>query len=142
MRCPDQSTPPLAQVYREFFIDKLLVLVHFIIVMIRWTGLAPLEFEFPFPGSLASTFLGWPSMQSHPPIDSLIFELGVAAILYLRTRILTGNYTPLRAGAIIRGPLRSFGPLGRPPASPRLVRPVPAQVEGYRVSDELGSLGP
>jgi len=42
---------------REFFIDNLLVRVHFIIVMIRWTGLAPWEFEFPFPGSLASTFL-------------------------------------------------------------------------------------
>ena len=26
--------------------------------MIRWTGLAPREFGFPFPGSLASTFLG------------------------------------------------------------------------------------
>ena len=26
--------------------------------MIRWTGLAPWEFEFPFPGSLTSTFLG------------------------------------------------------------------------------------
>ena len=25
--------------------------------MIRWTGLAPWEFEFPFPGSLISTFL-------------------------------------------------------------------------------------
>jgi len=25
--------------------------------MIRWTGLAPWEFEFPIPGSLASTFL-------------------------------------------------------------------------------------
>ena len=36
---------------REFFIDNLLVRVHFIIVMIRWTGLAPWEFEFPFPGS-------------------------------------------------------------------------------------------
>ena len=34
---------------REFFIDNLLV---------RWTGLAPWEFEFPFPGSLTSTFLG------------------------------------------------------------------------------------
>jgi len=43
---------------REFFIDNLLVRVHFIIVMIRWTGLAPWEFEFPFPGSLTSTFLG------------------------------------------------------------------------------------
>ena len=25
--------------------------------MIRWTGLAPSEFEFPFPGGLTSTFL-------------------------------------------------------------------------------------
>ena len=40
---------------REFFIDSLLVRVHFSIVMIRWTGLAPWESEFPFPGSLAST---------------------------------------------------------------------------------------
>ena len=40
---------------RDFFIDNLLVRVHFIIVMIRWTGLAPWEFEFPFPGSLTST---------------------------------------------------------------------------------------
>ena len=31
----------------EFFIDDLLVRIHFIIVMIRWTGLAPWEFEFP-----------------------------------------------------------------------------------------------
>ena len=43
---------------REFFIDNLLVLIHLVIVMIRWTGLAPWEFEFPFPGSLISTFLG------------------------------------------------------------------------------------
>ena len=42
---------------REFFIDNLLVRIYFIIVMMRWTGLAPWEFEFPFPGSLTSTFL-------------------------------------------------------------------------------------
>ena len=42
---------------REFCIDNLLVRIHFIIVMIRWTGLAPWEFESPFPGSLTSTFL-------------------------------------------------------------------------------------
>ena len=46
---------------REFFIDNLLVRIHFIIVMVRWTGLAPWEFEFPFPGSLTSTFLGPPA---------------------------------------------------------------------------------
>jgi len=38
-------------------IDNVLVRIHLIIVMIRWTGLAPWEIEFPFPGSLTSTFL-------------------------------------------------------------------------------------
>ena len=38
-------------------IDNLLVRTHFIIEMISWTGLAPGEFEFTFPGSLASTLL-------------------------------------------------------------------------------------
>ena len=33
---------------REFFIDNLLVRIHFIIVMIRWPGLAPWEFWIPF----------------------------------------------------------------------------------------------
>jgi hypothetical protein len=42
---------------RAFFIDNLLARVHFIIVMISWTGLAPWEIEFPFPGILTSTFL-------------------------------------------------------------------------------------
>ena len=48
---------PTRPLEREFFIDNLLVRLHFIIVMIRWTGIAPWEFEFPFPGSLTSTFL-------------------------------------------------------------------------------------
>ena len=42
---------------REFFIDNLLVRIHSIVGMIRWTSLAPWEFEFLFPGSLTSTFL-------------------------------------------------------------------------------------
>jgi len=42
---------------RGIFIDNLLVRIHFIIEMISWTGLAPWEFELPFPGSLTSTFL-------------------------------------------------------------------------------------
>jgi len=33
-----------------------MVRIHFIIVMIWWTGLTPWQFEFPFPGSLISTF--------------------------------------------------------------------------------------
>ena len=39
---------------REFFIDNLLVRIHFIIVLIGWTGLAPWEFEICFSGSLPS----------------------------------------------------------------------------------------
>ena len=31
-------------------IDNLLVRIHLIIVMIKWTILAPWEFEFSFPG--------------------------------------------------------------------------------------------
>ena len=41
---------------REFFIDNLLVRIHSIIVMTRWTGLAPWEFDFPFSSSPTSTF--------------------------------------------------------------------------------------
>ena len=37
---------------KEFFIDNLLVRIHFIIEMIWWTGLAPWRLEFRFPGSL------------------------------------------------------------------------------------------
>ena len=39
---------------REFIIDNLLVRIH---RCFWWTGLAPWEFEFPFPGSLISAFL-------------------------------------------------------------------------------------
>ena len=45
------------KVEREMFIDNLLVRIHFIIVVMRWTGPAPWELEFTFPGSLAFTFL-------------------------------------------------------------------------------------
>jgi hypothetical protein len=41
---------------REFFIGNFLVRTHSIIEIIL-TGLAPLKFEYPFPSSLASTFL-------------------------------------------------------------------------------------
>ena len=52
-----QNSGSIKRTQREFFIDNLLVRVNFIIVMIRWTGLAPREFESSFPGSLTSTFL-------------------------------------------------------------------------------------
>ena len=46
-------------------IDILLVRIHFIIEMIWWTGLAPWEFEIPFPGSLVSTPLGCCKHTNH-----------------------------------------------------------------------------
>ena len=52
----EQDDRPGLRPEREFFIN-LLVRIHFIIVMIRWTGLAPWEFELPVPDSLTSTFL-------------------------------------------------------------------------------------
>jgi len=58
--------------------------------MIRWTGLAPWEYEFPFPGSLTSTFLGkdayhvfriryWTTEGTPPPGLCLLQELMRAA---------------------------------------------------------------
>ena len=41
---------------RDFFIDNLLVRIHFIIVMIGWTGLAPWELEFAFREALHLPF--------------------------------------------------------------------------------------
>jgi len=46
-----------------FFIDSLMVRIYSIIVMIRWTGLAPWEFEFPFSGSRTSRW-----NTTHQPI--------------------------------------------------------------------------
>jgi len=41
--------------------------------MIRWTGLAPWEFEFPFPGSLTSTFL----TPSYALVKAFLARLGL-----------------------------------------------------------------
>jgi len=62
----------MAPLERELLIDNLLVRIHFIIVMIRWTGLAPWEFEFPFPGSLTSTFLGSIKYRGMAPISWIL----------------------------------------------------------------------
>ena len=61
---------------RELFIHNLLVRIHFIIAMIRWTGLAPWEFEFPFrvgedrvldgPASGEKSFKGGPCTYCNP----------------------------------------------------------------------------
>jgi hypothetical protein len=48
------SAPVSLPAEREFFIDNLLVRIH---RCFWWTGLAPWEFEFPFPGSFISTLV-------------------------------------------------------------------------------------
>jgi len=65
---------PLSE--REFFIDNLLVRIKFIIEMIWWTGLAPWEFEVPFPGSLTFVKSGfhmcwpWERMEQSQNVDN------------------------------------------------------------------------
>ena len=55
---------------RDFFIDNLLVRIHFSILMIRWSGLARWESEFSFPGSPTSIF---------PCLWSVQFVFGTAS---------------------------------------------------------------
>jgi len=62
-------------------IDNLLVRIHFIIAMIRWTGLAPWEYEFPLPGSLASTFLNEVSSILGQAVNLLEFDSREIGIL-------------------------------------------------------------
>ena len=59
------SQPHHFHVESDLFIDNLLVRIHSIIAMMGWTGLAHWEFEFPFQGSLASTWI-----ESGPPLTS------------------------------------------------------------------------
>ena len=64
-----------ATLAREFFIGNLLVRIHFIIVMIRWTSLAPWESDFAFPGSLASIFLPQPHTLSPTPWPTIYIDI-------------------------------------------------------------------
>ena len=59
---PLRGRDPLLLGESEFFIDNLLVRIHYITVMIRWTGLALWELGFPFSGSLTSTFVCVPEV--------------------------------------------------------------------------------
>jgi len=69
---------------REFFIDNLLVRIHFIVVMIRWTDLAPWQFEFPFPGSLTSTFLVKDlQLRTHVQLCTRVGHVSLRILVYL-----------------------------------------------------------
>jgi len=69
---PRRSRAQRSPAERDFFIDNLVVRIHSINVMIRWTGLAPWGFEFPFPGSLTSTFLD----HLQPPFTFSVSRFG------------------------------------------------------------------
>ena len=43
----DRGSAQIGHLKRDFLIDNLLFRIHLIIVLSRWTGLAPWEFEFP-----------------------------------------------------------------------------------------------
>ena len=53
-----EAVPNLEENERELFIDNLLVRVHFIIVMMRWTDLTSWESEFPLNYMLSMHFSG------------------------------------------------------------------------------------
>ena len=78
---------------REFIIDNLLVRIHLIIVMIWWTGFAPREFEFPFPGSLISTFLeparrgGGQRVRGRRPLPLALFWCFFIFVITLQPRV-------------------------------------------------------
>ena len=68
---------------RVFFIDKITVQIHSVIVMIRWTRLAPWEYEFPFQGSLTFSFPSY-------PLSYCIVDFGFVRILD-RSDFLSGD---------------------------------------------------
>ena len=87
--------------------DNLLVRIHFIIVMMRWTGLAPRKFEFPFPDSLTSTFLVRLKQKQcearHPGVHS-IFWLPASATSeledYSQVDIFGSRYNSVNFGPV------------------------------------------
>jgi len=73
--------------------------------MIRWTGLAPWEFAFPFPGSLTSTFLVESNVSPH----------------YFRRFSLLSLFLPVymhsERGSVLEGSRLSIGPPTPPKAT-------------------------
>jgi len=82
----DDLVEVLEPAHREFFIDNLLVRIQFIIVMIRWTGLAPWEFE--CGGYHMSAFSYWKS----EPMRNMTFFVPVERPLSSGERTSTTNH--------------------------------------------------
>ena len=66
---------------KEFVINNLLVRIHFIIVMIRWTGLAPWKFEFQASSHESDTLRrDWYLIAEPAPAPHLAHPEGCAAL--------------------------------------------------------------
>ena len=77
-----QAAPHLSN--REFFIDNLLVQIHFIIEMIGWTGLTLWEVDIPFtppPSALNRCRADSPLIRPSRPESGLGFQVKVLNIL-------------------------------------------------------------
>jgi len=79
---------------RDFFIDHLLVRIRFIIVMLRRTGLAPWEFEFPFPGDLTSRTLKSQPEALWQVVDIVLRNQGVLGSQTANRKLQTANCKP------------------------------------------------
>ena len=88
---------------REFFLDNLLVRIHLIMEVIRWTGIAPWKFEFYSSGSLASSFL---CHSRH--LAGLPFALALCTRLGMKTLIFYCQTTSARTSP--RTPRRTCCP--------------------------------
>ena len=99
-RAPPLHQPNQRVLQREFFIDNLLVRINFIIEMIWWTGLVPWQFEFPFPGSLTSTF----NASCRFSVSGLRFRVPVF-IYGTYTVYIYGIYTVFRFSFLGHAPL-------------------------------------
>ena len=73
---------------RELFIDNSLDQIHFITVMVWWTGLAPRKFEFPSPG-LESTFLDIVTLDRGTKLDALVGGFGLGLEFGMRGDVFT-----------------------------------------------------
>ena len=77
------SPSPATCSQRELCIDNLLVRIHFIVVMSRWTGLVPWEFEFPFPGNRTSTWSHTPPQHATSTAATYTRKVWTEHVIYV-----------------------------------------------------------
>ena len=86
--------------------------------MIRWTGLAPWEFEFPFPGSLTSTFLPGKRHQQASCFRNTVVENSTQNIVLAACSALTPANTSPSSLLLKPSPLSTMQRCNPQPALP------------------------